>query len=412
MRGRCGATGRLSRKWLAAALVLAALLPSAQALVAAPSPGERNAARRPLLHLRGGRAGTEASSEKLVKGTGTGTVKAFDQAVLTISMAAAAARDKMGLKMQFRGKREAKKEVLQQSEKLNYAKSGGLLFAAVVSTIALEMMSDLLYVEVFFGLQAYQLLISGSYALFFCANLIPGRLDTKLGRPKREDLRFFTPAGFTFAIWAPIFLGELLMALSAFAPGSLATPSSVWLQDMAPSYAAASFYQALWCLAFRDWALQYQWVPASLLTLAAVALYRAHFHIAASYSAGTGTIWSLVACRIPVALHFGWITAAAALSWNGQLAAMGTAVETRLTAAIATCFLAALFLGGTAISRREGWPSLTAAWALYGVSKGHEVLRGAVDNVALDALNNVATLCSGACVGMSALAWLSFLSYY
>jgi len=41
------------------------------------------------------RAGTEASSEKLVKGTGTGTVKAFDQAVLTISMAAAAARDKM-----------------------------------------------------------------------------------------------------------------------------------------------------------------------------------------------------------------------------------------------------------------------------------------------------------------------------
>ena len=59
----------------------------------------------------------------------------------------------------------------------------------------------------------------------------------------------------------------------------------------------------------------------------------------------------------------------------------------------------------------QGWPSLTAAWALYGVSKGHEVLRGAVDKVALDSLNNVATLCSGACVGMSALAWLSFFSY-
>ena len=273
------------------------------------------------------------------------------------------------------------------------------------------MMSDWLYVEIFFGIQAYQLLISLSYALFFCANLIPGRLDTKLGRPKKEDLRFFTPAGFTFAIWAPIFLGEMLMAFSVFIPGLIATPGSLWLQDMAPSYAAASLYQALWCLAFREWALKYQWVPASLLTLAAVALYRAHFHIAASYSAGTGTLWGLVACRIPVALHFGWITAAAALSWNGQLAAMGTAVEVRLTAAIATCFVAALFLGGTAMSRREGWPALTAAWALYGVSKGHEVLRGAVDKLALDALNNVATLCSGACVGMSIVAWLSFLSF-
>ena len=298
----------------------------------------------------------------------------------------------------------------EKSEKMNYARSGALLCAALTSTIALEMMSDWLYVDVFFGIQAYQLLISLGYTLFFCANLIPGRLDAKLGRPKREDLRFFTPAGFTFAIWAPIFLGELLMAISALAPDSLVVPGSSWLQDMAPSYAAASIYQALWCLAFREWALKYQWVPATLLTLAAVALYRAHFHIATSYSAGAGTIWSLVACRIPVALHFGWITAAAALSWNGQIAAMGTPVEVRLTAALATCFVAALFLGFTAISRREGWPALTASWALYGVSKGHEVLRGAVDNLAIDTLNSVATLCSGVCAGMASWAWLSFLS--
>jgi hypothetical protein len=259
------------------------------------------------------------------------------------------------------------KMAVEKSEKLNYAKTGGLFCAAITFTFALEMISDSMYIQTIFGFQAYQLLISLSYATFFCANLIPGRLDTKLGRPKREDLRFFTPAGFTFAIWAPIFLGEMLMAFSVLFPTTLAIPGSVWLQDMAPSYTAASIYQALWCLAFREWALNYQWVPASLLTLASVALYRAHFHIASSYSAGTGTLWSLVACRIPLALHFGWITAAAALSWNGQLAAMGAAVEVRLTAAIATCVVAALFLGGTAISRREGWPALTAAWALYGV---------------------------------------------
>lgn len=202
----------------------------------------------------------------------------------------------------------------------------------------------------------------------------------------------------------------MLMAFSALAPASLATPGSVWLQDMAPSYAAASLYQALWCLAFREWAIRYQWVPASLLTMAAVALYRAHFHVASSYSAGTGTIWGLFACRIPVALHFSWITAAAALSWNGQLAAMGIAMEIRLTAAVTTCFAAAWFLSATAISRREGWPALTAAWALYGVSKGHEVLRGAVDSLALDTLNGVATLCAAGSAAMSVVAWILFLA--
>lgn len=311
------------------------------------------------------------------------------------------------------GSKESEKRVVEKvtkSEKLNYAKSGALLCSAAVSTIALEMISDWMYVEVLFGIQVYQLLISLGYAVFFAANLIPGRLDSKLGRPKREDLRFFTPAGFTFAVWAPIFLGELLMSVSVLVPATLATSGSGWLQDMAPSYAAASMYQAMWCLAFREWALQYQWVPASLLTLAAVALYRAHFHIATSYAAGTGTIWGLLACRIPVALHFAWITAAAALSWNGQLAAMGMAVEVRLTAAITTCFMAALFLSATSLSRREGWPALTAAWALYGVSKGHEVLRGAVDSLALDTLNNVATLCAGGSAAMSLVAWVAFFT--
>jgi len=58
----------------------------------------------------------------------------------------------------------------------------------------------------------------GCVSVCECAG-VRAHKHTHAGRPKREDLRFFTPAGFTFAIWAPIFLGELLMALSAFAPG-------------------------------------------------------------------------------------------------------------------------------------------------------------------------------------------------
>jgi len=41
---------------------------------------------------------------------------------------------------------------------------------------------------------------------------------------------YYPRTGFTFAIWAPIFLGEMLMAFSVLAPASLATPGSVWLQ--------------------------------------------------------------------------------------------------------------------------------------------------------------------------------------
>ena len=88
-----------------------------------------------------------------------------------------------------------------------------------------------------------QVLLSGSYAVFFAANLIPGRLDTKLGRPKREDMRFFTPAGWAFAIWAPIFLGEMLMSFSTFVPSILAPAGSDWMQKTAPYYAAACMSQ-------------------------------------------------------------------------------------------------------------------------------------------------------------------------
>ena len=67
--------------------------------------------------------------------------------------------------------------------------------------------------------------------------------------------------------------------------------------------------------------------------------------------------------------HFGWITAAAALSWNGQIAAMGTPVEVRLTAALATfCSCALSRLHGNIASR--GLAGADCFMALYGVSKG------------------------------------------
>lgn len=44
----------------------------------------------------------------------------------------------------------------------------------------------------FLGLQRWQLLIAGSYGAFFLANMVPGRLDTVLGRPKAADRSDFS----------------------------------------------------------------------------------------------------------------------------------------------------------------------------------------------------------------------------
>lgn len=71
--------------------------------------------------------------------------------------------------------------------------------------------------------------VVGSYTAFFLANTIPGRLDTKLGRPKKSDMRFFTPSGWAFAIWAPIFLGEIILSATAIVyPGIVTGVWSCW----------------------------------------------------------------------------------------------------------------------------------------------------------------------------------------
>lgn len=92
------------------------------------------------------------------------------------------------------------------------------------------------------GSLGWRLVLGGSFLIFFVCTSIPGRLDTKLGKPKKEDMRFFTPSPWAFAIWGPIFLGEMAMAASvALAPGSMAgTAGTGWLQEMAPSYAVTS----------------------------------------------------------------------------------------------------------------------------------------------------------------------------
>ncbi|CAN0467859.1 unnamed protein product, partial [Hapterophycus canaliculatus] len=60
----------------------------------------------------------------------------------------------------------------------------------------------------------WQVLTASAWAINMRANSVKGRLDgtrqdTSSGQ---KPVRFFSPAGWAFAIWAPIFLGESFAA--------------------------------------------------------------------------------------------------------------------------------------------------------------------------------------------------------
>jgi len=248
------------------------------------------------------------------------------------------------------------------------------------------------------SLDGWRMVLAGSFALFFAFTSLPGRLDTKLGRPKREDGRFFTPSGWAFAIWGPIFLLEMVMSVSAaVAPGSLFGPAGgEWLTQMAPGYAAAALHQVVWTMTFRDWALDKLWIPATSLTLAAFGLYSAHGAVTRALTVQGSMSWyGFAVAAVPVGMHFGWMCCAAVLSWNNVLNQIKAKRDVQLTAATASCYAAAALLGNVAVNRRDPIPALVGCWALYAVSTGHEILRGAVDELALNALNLTAKLCSG-----------------
>jgi len=246
--------------------------------------------------------------------------------------------------------------------------------------------------------EGWRIVLAGSFALFFAFTSLPGRLDTKLGRPKKEDMRFFTPSGWAFAIWGPIFLLEMVMAATAaLAPASLVGPAgNAWLVQMAPNYAAAALHQVVWTMCFREWAMKKLWIPATCLTLAAFGLFSAHGAIVRGLSvADSVSAWGYIAAAVPVGLHFGWMCCAAVLSWNNVLNSVGAKRHVQMTAAIASCYGAAALLGGVSVMRKDPLPALVGCWALYAVSTGHEVLRGAIDALAFDSLNLSAKVASG-----------------
>ena len=141
----------------------------------------------------------------------------------------------------------------------------------------------------------------------FLLNLVtvsqPGRFDgnaaaastasTKGGKPARAlktDIPkyqggipwtpVFAPAGWAFAIWGAIYLGEMLVT-AYVAVLDLPEPMRAFKPPLRPEaltlwWAAGNALQSLWCLAFRPQFSNHLYVPAALLGGAAACILMAH----------------------------------------------------------------------------------------------------------------------------------------
>lgn len=251
-----------------------------------------------------------------------------------------------------------------------------------------------------FGMKGWQILSVGAFAVNVASVGIPGRVDGEMaeeakramaarkaaktdgktdaqepaGIPRAHWSRgLVSPAGWAFAIWGPIFVGE--SAFTAMVGNPTLTSSNpaaaAAFGAVAPYWAAACGLQALWCAAFRPWARRprHFWLPGALLAAEAAALGGAHRALVlVSGLEGHALSFREYFCgHLPLAMHFGWITAAAVVSANSFAAVAAWPKRTRVSLAFKSIRLAAAFASCVSVTSGDPVPSFVVAWALAAV---------------------------------------------
>jgi hypothetical protein len=269
-----------------------------------------------------------------------------------------------------------------------------------------------------------------AFAVNVVSVAIPGRIDDEMATQMKKEAKIrksprstasgvpkdsiyrslVTPAGWAFLIWPVIYLAESVFT-AAQASSSLDQISAAAYASAAPWWALSCTLQALWCVAFRDWAKApgHFWISGSLLVAESVSLGKA---VAAMDAAKVAFPSAAYLCgRLPLALHHGWITAAAVVNVNSWIAVsenypsrMSNAEFQARSAFISHA--AAAFVGcRVSWSSRDPTFAAVIAWALYAIAAdggwrkrniverfGEKPLRDIADN-ALFYARAMATLC-------------------
>ena len=202
----------------------------------------------------------------------------------------------------------------------------------------------------------------------------PGRLDSQAAEggdlAPRTGKTLVAPSGWAFAIWGPIFLGELV---SVTAPFFLveSDPLVELLRKVSGPFISAQIFQSLWCAAFRPKYNKkgYMFVSTGMLAATAYSLSRAHAAFTANPKLYSNVQYGVF--FLPLALHFGWTTAATLVNLNGSVSMLEGASSTLIKYVGHASVLVASVLGVYVAKVRDA-PVFAGviAWALSAVADG------------------------------------------
>jgi len=251
--------------------------------------------------------------------------------------------------------------------------------------------------------------LAGSYFLDFVSVSIPGRIDdqvakaiSKENKVKKENQdigetsvlknskeqedetgmalapssgrTLVAPAGWAFAIWGPIFLGELVSVASTSFSLSASNPLLPIFQKILVPYVSANVFQSLWCASFREKYTQIKggmYVSTLMLAGTAWSLGKVNAAITAASGSSIYSNAQYLMYFFPMSLHFGWTVAATLVNLNAAVALdEGSSKEKVALVGIGSTLLAAS--GGVALAISRGAPVFSGviSWALFAVADG------------------------------------------
>lgn len=180
------------------------------------------------------------------------------------------------------------------------------------------------------------------------------------------------PDGWSFLIWAPIFVGECLMVGTQVALAET-SPLVPIVREVTGPYVFAKAFQVLWTTSFQPEYYQGMYKYIAALNLSGLALSLSFCHRAYTDKSARGkySTMDFILNFLPLSLHFGWTTVTSLVNWNASYA-IEKDVSTQEIAYLGHASVIAITAAGTGVTLKRTAPlyGLVIAWALSAVASG------------------------------------------
>jgi len=217
-----------------------------------------------------------------------------------------------------------------------------------------------------------------SYTINLYAVSQPGRLDgpqqQKMvdndlkGMDAEKGVSLVAPSGWSFAIWGPIFAGELSFTILQFLIPESSSITPI-IKELSAPFITGQLFQSLWCAAFRPkYEGSLMLISSAGLAGAAYSLSKVHSAYAFTRQGYTSLQYCL--CFLPTSLHFGWLTAATLVNLNGAVARMTNCEKTIAVTGHLSVIVATIAGVGITLSRGAPVYGGVISWALLAVADG------------------------------------------